>query len=288
MAEITPEAIVALAGWACGVMLVFIGWKKLPVWVTNKNAQRIGDEKDVAHIALKGLVVGILKDFKTKLLVEVRELVKQEVAGAKFPDYGVQIKAMHGQLNQRITNELKPLQTKLDAIKVPTAKEFYETMRPDLTTLIQDSGAVDIDALAKPVIERMSAVKFDLVPLVEPLTKAMQPHIQKMLNDLLTDEYRKELMKAVRGARRPAGEKAAEQEAEIVELMADAMDNPEEAERVKTLLDLFGPTLKKQGIDADEQLRLARAARTLSKQRSGAGAPSATLQQKGGRPPGVP
>lgn len=76
MSGLPLEAVVAIAGWLCGVVLVFIGWKKLPLWAKAAWAKGVSNPKDPARVAFSGAVeADVLPKVKTLIADEVRPLM---------------------------------------------------------------------------------------------------------------------------------------------------------------------------------------------------------------------
>lgn len=221
-------------------------------------------------------------------LEDARKMVREEIAALPkppaLPDYAGQLRAMHGQLNARITNELKPLKEKIEGLKMPEIPEFA------LPENIQQLPAA-YNGLAKTVVESVGVLN-------ELSKRVTDEHLLNLMKKAISD------MHAAGKARGDGGGGSVTALEDAANDIVWAAENPEQAEalavahesinalapvfnwnekKIKQLHEQANSIPKRGGNLKAFTDRLAKLA-----EGHGVGAPRATLTTKGGRQPGEP
>lgn len=302
MVEFTPEllAILAYTAFALFLSLYFVPFKVVPKAWAKAIAQVDKDGKPThpAGIALgkvlDGAAVKIAKEVKVPTLEEIKAQMPTIPPFPEMPvipDYGAQIKQMHGQLNARLTKEVETLKASIPVVPP------YPTI-PDYTVQLAEL----------PKASAFKAMGEDFQEVKQRVDQLSDEHLLGLMKAAIKDY---QLAAAAREGRQPAGAKA-EQEAAIARNLINAA--PEESglyKRAMSILDTLEKNPKITGIRTEtvkgwrksvvgefaENGTIRGALDSMGFNIDGLeglmggavpGAPGVTVIPKGGRAPGVP
>lgn len=294
MAGIPLEAAIAIAGWACGVILVFIGWRYLPVWVKNRQAAALKDKNDPVRVNLGGAI-------KEDVLPDICAMVREEVARVKVPTLA-EIEAAAGKRYDALLKEVQPLLDPKTGALVQL-KEFREAVQPLLQTTeieLEDGKTtranailVSIDSvvqLANALLETtLIEVKDDNGQLVKA---PIGPNMKRALIETLTEYEASRKGKAMQVMSHEARERKAEEAGrEMAEQYIYAQENPELAAqgiRIQKLEKAADEWLDKANIRGEASRSIAKevAAKLINEYQSGGALPQRQGVQRRGGPSG--